>query len=75
MIKARVKLFATLQTGRFDIRDEQFADGTTVNDVIQKCGLSKDQVLLILINGRHADYTTVLADGDTVALFPPIGGG
>ena len=75
MINATVKLFATLQTGRFEIRNEQFAEGTTVHDVMEKHGLTKEQVLLILINGRHADYGTVLVDGDTLALFPPIGGG
>ena len=75
MINLTVKLFATLQIGRFDIRDEQFPDGITVIDVMQKYGLTDKQVLLILINGRHADYNTVLSDGDTVALFPPIGGG
>ena len=75
MVNVTVKLFATLQTGRFEIKGEQFADGTTVQDVMQKHGLTKEQVLLILVNGRHADYGTVLKDGDTVALFPPIGGG
>jgi molybdopterin converting factor small subunit len=75
MINLTVKLFATLQIGRFEIRDEQFPDGTTVHDVMQKHGLTKEQVLLMLINGRHADYGTILADGDTIALFPPIGGG
>ncbi|HOC46126.1 MAG: MoaD/ThiS family protein [Syntrophorhabdaceae bacterium] len=75
MIKVTVKLFATLQLGRFEVRDEQFAEGTTVHDVMKKYGLTKKQVLLILINGRHAEDGTPLADGDTVALFPPIGGG
>jgi molybdopterin synthase sulfur carrier subunit len=75
MIKVTVKLFATLQLDRFEIREEEFADGLTVNEVMQKYGLTEKQVLLILINGRHADYETVLTDGDTVALFPPIGGG
>ncbi len=75
MINLTVKLFATLQVGRFDIKEEQFPDGTTVDDVMLRHGLAKEQVLLILINGRHADYATVLSDGDTVALFPPIGGG
>jgi len=75
MINLTVKLFATLQIGRFDIRDEQFPDGITVTDVMQKYGLTDKQVLLILINGRHAGYDSVLSDGDTVALFPPIGGG
>ena len=75
MIRITVKLFATLQLGRFEIRNEEFEDGVTVNDVMCKYGLTKGQVLLILINGRHADYETVLAQGDTVALFPPIGGG
>ena len=75
MINVTIKLFATLQLGRFEIRDEQFEEGVTVNDIMQENGLHKDQVLLILVNGRHAEYGTVLSDKDTVALFPPIGGG
>ncbi len=72
---ATIKLFATLQAGRFDVRNEEFADGLTVHDIMKKYGLTKKHVLLILINGRHADYETEVTDGDTVALFPPIGGG
>ena len=75
MVNITVKLFATLQIGRFEIRDEQFTDGITVHDIMEKHGLTKDQVLLVLINGRHAGYETALTDGDTLALFPPIGGG
>ncbi|MHB8108517.1 MAG: MoaD/ThiS family protein [Syntrophorhabdaceae bacterium] len=75
MIKATVKLFATLQIGRFAIKEDQFEAGVTVEAIMERYGLSKNQVLLILINGRHAGYETVISEGDTVALFPPIGGG
>lgn len=75
MIKVTVKLFATLQVGRFEIKEDQFEDGTTVKEIMGRYGLSQTQVLLVLVNGRHAALETVISDGDTVALFPPIGGG
>ncbi|MEN6615444.1 MAG: MoaD/ThiS family protein [Syntrophorhabdus sp.] len=75
MIKVTVKLFATLQVGRFEIKEDQFEDGTTVKEIMGRYSLSQTQVLLVLVNGRHAAFETVISDGDTVALFPPIGGG
>lgn len=75
MIKVTVKLFATLQVGRFEIKEDQFEDGTTVKEIMGRYSLSQTQVLLVLVNGRHAALETVISDGDTVALFPPIGGG
>jgi MoaD family protein len=33
------------------------------------------QHLQILINGRGKGLETILKDGDTIAIFPPIGGG
>jgi len=70
-----VKLFATLRNGRFDIKTREFNPDSTVRDVIREIDVPEEEVALIFLNSRHANLDTVLADGDIVALFPPIGGG
>jgi molybdopterin converting factor small subunit len=70
-----VKLFATLREGRFDSALRQYTSRTTVADVMRDLALSDRDVALTLVNGRHADLDHALNDGDTLALFPPIGGG
>ena len=74
-MKLRVKLFATLREGRFEERTEQFARGTTVADVIASLDIPDREVKIIFVNSRHAARDRMLEEGDTLALFPPIGGG
>jgi sulfur-carrier protein len=70
-----IKLFATLRKGRFEEKRLEFPPGTTVSGIIRELDLPEKEVTLIFINGRHADLTTVLSAGDTLSLFPPVGGG
>jgi sulfur-carrier protein len=70
-----VKLFATLRKDRFDERELELADGVTAGDIIDMITIPSTEVTLIFINGRHSTPETKVADGDTLALFPPIGGG
>jgi len=49
--------------------------GTTVEHLACKLGLPLQDIKIIMVNGRHADMDTRLADGDRVALFPHVGGG
>jgi len=70
-----VKLFATLRENRFDEKEIEFHDGTTAGEIISAIGIPPTEVTLIFINGRHSSSETALIDGDTLALFPPIGGG
>lgn len=74
-IRITVKLFATLRKDRFDVREMELAPETTVSDIISRLTLPEKEVSLVFINGRHAPFTQVLADGDVLALFPPVGGG
>lgn len=69
------KLFATLRDNRFQIRSGEYPPGTTVLDIIHALGIDEGEVALILVNGRHADHGQPLSNSDTIALFPPIGGG
>ncbi|OPY84139.1 MAG: ThiS family protein [Syntrophus sp. PtaU1.Bin208] len=70
-----IKLFATLREGRFEEKNLDFPSGTTVGGVVRQMDLPEKEVTLVFINGRHADLTTILSDGDALALFPPVGGG
>jgi molybdopterin converting factor small subunit len=49
-------------------------EGTTVGAVIGSLGLP-DEPRVLFVNGRHADDYTVLAEGDRLAIFPPVAGG
>ena len=48
--------------------------GATLGDVLEMLSIPMNRCVS-LINGRRATTETVLADGDTVVLFPPISGG
>ena len=49
--------------------------GATVASVIDTLWLDPAEVLTMFINGRARDPDHVLAEGDQIGLFPPIGGG
>ncbi|MGQ9824310.1 MAG: MoaD/ThiS family protein [Desulfotomaculales bacterium] len=50
-------------------------EGATVRDLVRRLNIPADQVFTAFVNGRHAVLDRVLAPGDRVALFPPVGGG
>ncbi|MCL5681199.1 MAG: MoaD/ThiS family protein [Candidatus Thermoplasmatota archaeon] len=37
--------------------------------------LSKDEGKLVALNGRYANRDSVVKDGDSISLFPPVSGG
>ena len=74
-IHTTIKLFAILREGRFDITTGEFPIGTIVNGVIKRIGIPENEVILICVNNRHGRRDKKLVDGDTIALFPPVGGG
>jgi len=74
-VKIKLKLFATLRNDRFDELELDVEKGSSVDLLFDRFKLKQDDVAIIFINGRHADYSTLLNDGDDVAFFPPIGGG
>ncbi|GAW93269.1 MoaD/ThiS family protein [Calderihabitans maritimus] len=74
-MKITVKLFATLRTGRFKVETREYNPGTTVGEVIKDLNIAEEEAALILVNGRHAQLDYQLSEGDTLSLFPPLGGG
>lgn len=55
-------------------RTLEIEDGTTIADLIARLGLP-DEPRVVFINGRHAPDEHVLAEGERLAIFPPVAGG
>ena len=70
-----VKLFATFRTGRFDIEARDYPEGTNVAAIVDDLQLPREQLGILMINSRHVDLDRVLVDGETLAIFPLVGGG
>ena len=75
IMRVTVKLFATLREGRFTTDTLELQPGATVESVIRRLNISPNEAALLLLNSRHANLSTELSDGDTLAIFPPVGGG
>jgi molybdopterin converting factor small subunit len=59
-----------------DVFSVPLAEGATLSDLLAYLRIQPDLVHLAIVNGRiHHDRAARLADGDRVALFPPVGGG
>jgi len=76
-VQVRIRLFAGLReragTGS---RTLELADGSTLGAVWPALDLGDEPSgLLYAVNKRYAETGTALADGDEVALIPPVSGG
>lgn len=80
MIAVQVKLFATLREYRPGLGPgERFPvdlqDGASMRDLVRQLGLPEEQVKLVFVNGLVQELGHILADGDEIGIFPPVGGG
>lgn len=69
-----VKLFASLRKGRFEIKNMECEEKTTAGKICRQLEI-KDDLLILLVNGRHVELNYVLSDSDVLAIFPIVGGG
>ena len=79
-MKLEVRLFATLEPylpegAQGDGAVMAFPAGTTVGDVVQALGIPSDVPFMTVVNGHDAEPGRVLAEGDVLAMFPPLVGG
>ena len=74
-MQVTVKLFANFRDNRFNKEVRTIAPDITVGAIVSELAIAEEEVGVILINGRHGSLVQGLADGDTLSLFPLIGGG
>ncbi len=78
-MRVDVALFASLsgfhtEPGEERTRAYELEPSATIADVIVALGLP-DQPRIVFIDGRHAEESTELHEGDRLAIFPPVAGG
>jgi len=73
-----VKCFSTLanpdtcdfsESTAYDLKD-----GQTVDDLIQRAGIDRQNVKIAFVNSRIVELDKILSDGDRVGLAPAVGG-
>jgi MoaE-MoaD fusion protein len=76
-VQVRIRLFAGLrERASTGTRTLDLPDGATVADVWPALDLGDEPAgLLYALNKRYAGRTAAVADGDEVALIPPVSGG
>lgn len=79
-MKIEVELFMNLK----EISPERYGNGpveleipgeATLGDLIRSLGIPASQPLIALVDGRTADSSCSLREGQLVTLFPPLDGG
>lgn len=75
IMKVTAKLFATLRESRGKQLDIEIEEGANVLSVLEKLSIKKTDVTIILVNGNNTGVDALLSEGDTLSLFPPVGGG
>lgn len=70
-----IKLFATFRNGRFAQEAKEFEEGTRIENIVSELGIPKEEIGIILVGGRHQGLDYEPNPGETIALFPLLGGG
>lgn len=70
-----IKLYASFRNDRFAKDSRSYPEGSKIADIVGALGLAESELGTVLVNSRHSKPHCVLNDGDTLALFPLIGGG
>lgn len=70
-----VKLFANLRINNEKEVSMDLLEGSTPKDIINLLNIKEEDAAIIMINGRRKELLSVIEESDTVAIFPPVGGG
>lgn len=71
-----LKVFATLRNYLSSGETSYNHEGPlTVRQLLAVYDIPEDEATIILVNGLNTSLEKELKDGDTVSVFPPVGGG
>ena len=81
-MRVKVKVFASFrEICGFTEKELIVSDAIKVSEIVDVLikssnGLAeKKDTLLVAVNEEYSDLETILQEGDTVAIFPPVSGG
>jgi molybdopterin converting factor small subunit len=70
-----VRLFAMFREGRFDEKELELPQGSSIADLIEYLEIPEKTPKILLVNGQSASAADKLSDGDVAVIFPMIAGG
>jgi sulfur-carrier protein len=70
-----IELFATLRQGRFRRKSLVVPPDSTLDDVCRHLGIGPQETAFATVNGTTVSRQHALKSGDSVGLFPALGGG
>ena len=77
-MKVNLRCFSKLanqETCNFNENTSYDVDkGQTVEDLVKRAGIAREDVKIAFVNSRIVDFDTTLEDGDRVGLAPATGG-
>ena len=77
-MKVNLKCFSKLVNAETcDYKDStpyELDEGQSVEDLVDRAGIAREDVKIAFVNSRKVELDTVLADGDQVGLAPAVGG-
>jgi len=72
----QVKLFGSLRKYGSQPEDaREVRSDSTVESVLLEMRIPPERIQFVFVNGQKADADTLLHAGDTVGVFPALGGG
>ncbi|HZK86948.1 MAG TPA: MoaD/ThiS family protein [Syntrophomonas sp.] len=71
----KVKLFANFRKGRFREKDMELEEGCTVGQIVDQLKIPRKELGVVFLNGLATTLESVLQAGDTLSIFPMVGGG
>lgn len=80
MNKVEIRLFASLRKYHPSTEDSdafalELADGAKLGDLVEKLKIPRQEIGVLMANGKWQKEDYPLKDGDRIGLFPLIGGG
>ncbi|MBN2295761.1 MAG: MoaD/ThiS family protein [Pirellulales bacterium] len=75
--KVNLRVFATFRRYVNNAEEVEVGieKGDTVAEVLDRLGIPADEARIIFVDGRKSGLAKKLAGGETVSVFPAIGGG
>jgi molybdopterin converting factor small subunit len=70
-----VKVFADLRKFAPSVSHQTVSPGETIARIIRRLDIPASKVTVVFLNARHANLDDIIHPGDTLSLFPPVGGG
>ncbi len=70
-----VKLFATFREGRFNERELELPEESSLRDLLKYLKIPEKDAKILIVNGLAVSVEHKLSHLDVVAIFPPIAGG